>query len=55
MAGEGIFMPSSSGGLMRYNEEFVSKFKLTPIQVIIFLIVIVVFIYVLKIFWPISA
>lgn len=47
-------MPSSFGGLMRYNEEYRSTFKFTPSQVIIFLVLVVVFVAVMKIFWPIS-
>ena len=47
-------MPSSFGGLMRYNEEYKSPFKLTPVQVVIFIIAIVAFVAVMKIFWPIA-
>lgn len=48
-------MPSGYGGIMRYNEEYESKIKLSPAAVIIFLILIIVFATVLKIFFPISA
>jgi len=54
MAQNQLRMPLSHGGLMRYDEEYESRFKLTPIQVIIFLILIVVFVVAMKIFWPIS-
>ena len=47
-------MPSSFGGLMRYNEEYKSPFKLTPVQVVIFIIAIVAFVAVMRIFWPIG-
>jgi preprotein translocase subunit Sec61beta len=46
-------MPSSFGGLMRYNEEYKSPFKLTPPQVMIFIIAIIGFVAAMKIFWPI--
>jgi preprotein translocase subunit Sec61beta len=48
----GIGIPSSSGGLMRYNEEYKSKFRIKPAQVVVFLILIVAFVAVLKIFFP---
>ncbi|MAG01888.1 preprotein translocase subunit Sec61beta [Candidatus Pacearchaeota archaeon] len=48
-----INMPTSFGGLMRYNEEYESPFKLSPTQVVGFIIVIVAFVAILKIFWPI--
>ncbi|MEK6830842.1 MAG: preprotein translocase subunit Sec61beta [Nanoarchaeota archaeon] len=53
MAEQGIRMPSSYGGLMRYSEEYTSSFRLSPEYVVLFLILIVAFIAVLKIFWPI--
>lgn len=47
-----INVPSSMGGLVRYNEEYESKLKLKPEYVIIFIILVIVFTAVLKIFWP---
>lgn len=41
MADNKINMPAGFGGLMRYGEEYASKFNLTPIHVVIFLILIV--------------
>lgn len=49
-----IHMPGSFGGLMRYDEEYGSRFMLTPTHVIVFIILILVFVLALKIFWPIS-
>ena len=49
----GISMPSSSGGLMRYNEEYKSSIKLKPTHVVLFIIAIVAFVTILKIFFPI--
>ena len=46
-------MPSSFGGLMRYNDEYKSPFKLSPAQVVIFIIAIISFVAVMKIFFPI--
>lgn len=41
MAKGSISMPSSIGGLVRYNEEFKSKFKIKPGTVIILCIIII--------------
>lgn len=49
-----INMPAGFGGLMRYGEEYESKFKLKPSQVIGFVILLVVFVTLLKILWPIT-
>ena len=38
MADKGISMPSGFGGLMRYKEEYESKFNLKPAHVVIFII-----------------
>jgi preprotein translocase subunit Sec61beta len=38
-----IQMPAGFGGLMRYNEEYESKFNLTPTHVIGIIIAIVLF------------
>lgn len=54
MANQGIIMPSGSGGLMRYNEEYKSMLKIKPTHVILFIILIIAFITVLKLFFPIS-
>ncbi|MBR9706661.1 preprotein translocase subunit Sec61beta [Candidatus Pacearchaeota archaeon] len=51
MAIPGISMPVSSGGLMRYNEEYKSKFMISPNQVIMFIILITAFVFVLKLFF----
>ncbi|MEK6854879.1 MAG: SEC61-beta family protein [Nanoarchaeota archaeon] len=48
-----INMPGVFGGLVRYNEEYESKFKISPVQVIIFIISIIAFIFILKTFWPV--
>lgn len=55
MAGDNkISMPGSFGGLMRYDEEYKSKFMLTPTHVIAFIIVVILFVIALKSFWPIG-
>ncbi|MCX8159108.1 MAG: preprotein translocase subunit Sec61beta [Candidatus Pacearchaeota archaeon] len=54
MASEGIRMPGGMGGLMRYDEEHESKFKLSPVAVIVFVILITLFVLAMKIFWPVS-
>ena len=50
-----IHMPGSFGGLMRYDEEYTSKFMLTPTQVIGFIVAIMVFVIVLKMFFPVTS
>ena len=50
-----INMPSGFGGLVRYSEEYESKLKFKPAQVIGFIIAIILFSIVLRIFWPIPA
>jgi len=48
-------MPGAFGGLMRYDEEFKSRFMITPTHVIGFVIGIIVLVVGLKLFLPISA
>ena len=55
MANQGISMPSSGGGLMRYNEEYDSRLKLKPTHIIIFIIAVIAFTVLLKIFFPVTA
>lgn len=50
-----INLPSGYGGLMRYNEEYSSKFVLKPYHVVAFVIAIVVFVIAIKSFFPITA
>ena len=51
---DNVFMPSSGGGLMRYNEEYDSLFVLKPSYVVLFIILILGLATVLKIFFPIT-
>lgn len=53
MVNFGISMPSTGGGLMRYNEEYKSKLMLKPTHIIVFIVFIIVFVSILKIFFPI--
>jgi preprotein translocase subunit Sec61beta len=41
MADNRINMPAGFGGLMRYSEEYSSKFNLKPTHVVIFIILII--------------
>jgi len=41
MADNKINMPAGFGGLMRYGEEYESKFNLKPVHVVIFIIFII--------------
>ena len=52
MAENKIQMPGAFGGLMRYDEEYNSKFMISPKSVIAFLVLIIAFVVVLKVFWP---
>ena len=54
MANQGISIPSSYGGLMRYNEEYKSKIMLKPSHVILLVIIIIILVTALKIFFPIT-
>jgi preprotein translocase subunit Sec61beta len=54
MANQGISLPSTGGGLIRYNEEYKSKFMLKPVHIVIFIILIIIFVLGLKIFFPIK-
>jgi preprotein translocase subunit Sec61beta len=50
-----IHMPGAFGGLMRYDEEYNSRFMLTPTQVIGVIVAIIVFVLVLKFIFPITS
>jgi preprotein translocase subunit Sec61beta len=54
MASQGMQMPSSFGGLMRYNEEYKSSIMLKPTHVVLFIILIIAFVAIMKVFWPIG-
>ncbi|MEM4270618.1 MAG: preprotein translocase subunit Sec61beta [Candidatus Pacearchaeota archaeon] len=51
MAGE---LPAGFGGLMRYKEEYKSKINLSPAHVIGFVMLIILFVIILRIFFPIA-
>lgn len=51
---DNIFMPSSGGGLMRYNEEYNSLITLKPTHIVLFILLILGLVTVLKLFFPIS-
>ena len=56
MAGDNkIHMPGSFGGIMRYDEEYETRFKITPTQVIVVIVVVIVFVLGLNMFWPVAA
>ena len=44
-------MPSGFGGLLRYNEEYPSRIMLKPAHVVAFVISIIVFVSLLRVFW----
>jgi len=43
MADNAINMPSGFGGLMRYKEEYESRFNLKPSHIILFIALIILF------------
>ncbi len=49
-----ISMPGVFGGLMRYSEEYDSRFKLKPAHVIAFIIILALVVLGLKFFMPIA-
>jgi preprotein translocase subunit Sec61beta len=51
---ESISMPGVFGGLMRYNDEYNSKFKFKPEHIIIFIGLLVLFVLGLKYIIPIK-
>ena len=48
-----VQMPGVFGGLMRYDEEYASRFLVSPTQVIFLIVAIVVFVFALKLLFPI--
>lgn len=51
---DSVSMPGVFGGLMRYNEEYPSRFKLKPLHVVIFVVLLVLFVVALKFIAPIA-
>jgi len=49
-----ISMPAGFGGLMRFSEEYTSKFNLKPTHIIIFIVLIIIFRISLGIMFPIN-
>lgn len=49
-----INMPAGFGGLMRYKEEYESKIKFTPNHIVIMVLIVIAFIAILNIFFPIT-
>ncbi len=54
MADNKIQMPGMFGGLMRHDEEYKSKFMISPTAVIVFVVAIIVLVFALRIFLPVS-
>ncbi len=50
MADSGVNVPSGFGGLVKFKEEYDSKFNLKPIHVVVFVILILVFRIALQLF-----
>ncbi len=54
MADQKVQMPGVFGGLMRYDEEYSSRFMISPKTVIVFLAIMVTIVFALRIFLPVS-
>ena len=54
MAENKIQMPGQFAGLMRYDEEYKSRFMITATQVMIFVGIIVAFVLLMKLFFPVA-
>jgi len=54
MAQNKINIPAGFGGLVRYGEEYQSRFMIKPEHVIIFIVLVIVFIIGLKLFYPLT-
>lgn len=46
---DNISTPSGMGGLMRFNEEYSSKFQISPTQVIILIAIVIIGMTIIKI------
>ena len=51
---QSLQMPGAFGGIMRYDAEYHSKLAIAPKTVIAFLVAVIAFVVVLKVFWPIG-
>ncbi|MEK6883249.1 MAG: preprotein translocase subunit Sec61beta [Nanoarchaeota archaeon] len=49
-----ISVPSGFGGLLRFKEEYESVIKLKPIHVVGFIILIIAFVIILNVFFPLT-
>lgn len=54
MADNKISMPGAFGGIMRYDEEYESRFKVTPTQVVVVIVIVILFVLGLNMFWPVA-
>ena len=55
MAKNNINMPGGFGGLVRYSEEYESRFMLKPEHVVIMIALVIIFVMILKLFWTLPA
>jgi preprotein translocase subunit Sec61beta len=49
-----IHMPGAFGGLMRYDEEYKSRFMISAYHIIGFVVAIIIFVLALKLFFPVA-
>jgi len=49
-----ISMPGAFGGLVRYDEEYDSKFMITPTHVLVFVILIILFVIFMKMLFTVG-
>jgi preprotein translocase subunit Sec61beta len=48
MADSGMSMPSGMGGLMRFNEEYPSKLRISPEIVVVLIVIVIIGMTILK-------
>ncbi len=53
MAEQSGGVPSAFGGIVRYDSDYKSRLTISPVQVIVFLVLVMIFVLALKMFWPV--
>lgn len=55
MADNAMRVPGGFGGIMRYDEEFTSRFMVSPAAVVGFVVFVILLIFALRVFFPLGA
>ena len=51
---EQMHIPASSGGLVRYFDEYKSKIQIKPEMVVLMIIIVIAFVVAAKFIWPVK-